>query len=314
MRLQRILDVHNGDALRKRKVISSKTREERARTLFLCFRQLHSAGLKLADPANLKPKHVEFLMKKWEAEGLSAATLQCRLSCLSALAAWVGKPGMLTAPGTYLLDPSKAKRTYLAQTDKSWSPKVADIDGLIEKVAAEDKYVGMQLRVIAAFGLRRKEGVMFRPFRAHKKTDVGEYIELTSTSGTKGGRPRVVPVTNDRQREVLAAAKVLANTPGAHIGDPTLNLQQQLARFSNLMTKYKITKAALGATAHGLRHQYLNDRYEALAGVPSPVRGGIVTTENKDACTLARYTTSEEAGHSRLQITGSYYGAARTCA
>lgn len=307
-KLQRIIDEHNGAALRKDKVISSKTKEDRARTLFLCFRQLREEGFMLADPANLKPKHVEALMRRWEEEKLSGSTLQCRLSILNALANWIGKPGMVKSAGDYLRNPANAVRSYVAKEDKSWSAHDIDIDKKIEEVTADDKYVGMQLKVIRAFGLRRKEGVMFRPFRAHKTSDAGEYIELTSTSGTKGGRPRVVPVTNDYQRQVLAEAKALAGTVGNHIGNPQLTLKQQLMRFSNLMTKFKITKLHLGSTAHGLRHEYLNDRYEQLAGIPSPVRGGVVTAENSEADLLARYTTSEEAGHSRLQVTTGYYG------
>lgn len=308
-KLQRLIDAHNRDALRKNKVISSKTREERARTLFLCFRQLREDGYKLADPTNLKPKHIEVLMRHWEREGLSGSTLQCRLSVLNALANWIGKPGMIRAPGEYLEDPANAQRSYVAKVDKSWSATEVDIEAKLAEVMADDKYVGMQLAVISAFGLRRKEGVMFRPFRAHKQSDGGgEYIELTATSGTKGGRARVVLVTNVYQRQILADAKALAGTAGNHIGNPQLDLQQSLARFSNLMTKHSITKKMMGSTAHGLRHQYLNDRYEQIAGMPSPVRGGVVTPETREADLLARYTTTEEAGHSRLQVTTGYYG------
>jgi integrase len=310
-KLQRILDTHNDAALRKHKVISNKTKEERARTLFLCFRQLREGGYKLAEPENIKPKHIEYLMRRWESEGLSGSTLQCRLSTLNAFAEWIGKPGMIGTAAEYLVDPANAARTYVAKKDKSWTA-APDLNpaAIIAMVCAADPYVGMQLRVIQAFGLRRKEGVMFRPYRAHKTSDAGEYIELTATSGTKGGRPRVVPITTEQQRQVLIDAKALAGTPGNHIGNPQLTLKQQLSRFSNLLTKLGVTHKELGATAHGLRHQYLNDRYEVIAGVPSPVRGGTVTDDNRDACTLARLTTTEEAGHSRLQVTGAYYGSA----
>lgn len=35
------------------------------------------------------------------------------------------------------------------------------------------------------------------------------------------------------------------------------------------------------------------------------------TKENRDATIRARYTTTEEAGHSRLSITSAYYGSTR---
>lgn len=41
------------------------------------------------------------------------------------------------------------------------------------------------------------------------------------------------------------------------------------------MKASSLTKAAIGATFHGLRHDYANDRLEDLSGVTSPVRGGL---------------------------------------
>ena len=71
-----------------------------------------------------------------------------------------------------------------------------------------------------------------------------------------------------------------------------------------------ITKRDLGVTAHGLRHEHLNELYERVTGVPSPVRSGSVT-HDLDRLThdIARARVSQEAGHSRLGISDAYIGA-----
>jgi hypothetical protein len=63
------------------------------------------------------------------------------------------------------------------------------------------------------------------------------------------------------------------------------------------MRKFGITKAALGITAHGLRREYANDRYEDFAGVASPVRGGSAIARADDRA--VRLRLAEELGHSR---------------
>lgn len=47
--------------------------------------------------------------------------------------------------------------------DKSRSAQGVDIEALIDKVCAFDPHVGASLRLIRAFGLRRKESMLLRP-------------------------------------------------------------------------------------------------------------------------------------------------------
>ena len=299
-KLQSIIDKHNRQALNKPKVISYKTMEERARTIFLAFRQMREGGFKVDDPSNLKPKHIDYLCARWLEEKLSAATLQSRLSIMRGFCKWIHKDGMVMSPAHYFGE--HGKRSYIAKEDKSFSAVGIDIDALIAKVLAEDFHVGMQLTVQFAFGLRRKEAVMFKPFRADK----GEYLSVTD--GTKGGRDRIVPIRTDSQRQALTVAKALAKTPDGFLGNPQLTLEQALYRYSNLVRKHGITEKLLGVTGHGLRHQYANDRYEEIAGEASPVRGGHATGVDDE---LARLTVTEELGHSRKQITAAYYGSSK---
>ena len=67
-----------------------------------------------------------------------------------------------------------------------------------------------------------------------------------------------------------------------------------------------IRDRAEGITSHGLRHGYANDRYEQIAGQPSPVRGG--TASDRDTDLAARLEVAEELGHSRESVTTHYLG------
>jgi hypothetical protein len=90
-------------------------------------------------------------------------TLGTCLSFLRGLASWLSKPGFIRPPAFYGLELAEYQRSAINERDKSWSAQGLDVDGLIDKVAAFDPYVGGMLRLIRAFGLRKREAIMFRP-------------------------------------------------------------------------------------------------------------------------------------------------------
>jgi len=63
---------------------------------------------------------------------------------------------------------------------------------------------------------------------------------------------------------------------------------------------------------HGLRHQYAQNRYEALTGWKAPAAGGqsskALTPEQREQDEQARQIISRELGHEREQITAVYLG------
>lgn len=308
--LDAIIREHNqykGTGHRKR-IASHRTREERELVLFRCFRELREeCGLKIDNPRNLKPKHVEALAKLWESRQLSAATIQGKMSILRTFAEWIGKPGMVTASADYVSDKAVVTRTYAADHDKGWSAAGLDIEDAFSRIALVDPYVAMQLEVIATFGLRRKEGVMFDPFMAEQG-----HVLLVGR-GTKGNRPRFVMIDSDEKRAVVHKAKAFVlKMKGAksHIGDPSKNLKQNLDRYSNVLKRFGITKAGLGITGHGLRAEFICDRLEER-GITAPVRSGSGIQESKLSegdQELALKKTSEEVGHSRTNVLAAYCG------
>jgi hypothetical protein len=61
---------------------SHATQAGRLQTLTLASRQLREAGFRQMQARSLKGKHVQALLQRWQAEGLSVGTLKNRLAHL----------------------------------------------------------------------------------------------------------------------------------------------------------------------------------------------------------------------------------------
>lgn len=301
--LQDIINRNNDRHAFKDKAVSFKTMHERAIFLFAFFRELRRNDDRSykVQPSGLGNRHVTFMLSRWIQRDLSPATIRLNLSYLRVFARWIGKEGMITSATDYVVDASRVRRTYGAQSDRSWSSHGLDAADIVSKIAVADPFVGAQLGMCVAFGLRVKEAIMFRPFVS---SNAGE-VQLIR--GTKGGRERRVPVDNDAKRSALELARRVAVDERGSLADPRRSLKQSCRRFYTVLEQFGITKRVRGVTAHGLRHQYGNDRYEQFAGAPSPVRGGPSLDRAVDRS--ARLRVAEELGHGRENITTAYMGA-----
>jgi integrase len=317
--LQDIITAHNDRHATKPKSVSFKTQTERACSLFRCFRDLHSLGYKIRNPYCLGGRHIRALVADWTSSEprarrarLSPAMIHAELSHLRTFSAWVNKPGLVRPAEAYVSDAALVARRYAATRDHSWRAREIDADKLIEEIAAHDAWVGAELRLARAFGLRVKETVMLKPRLAEVPSGQaadpsghpGPYLEVLR--GTKGGRLRHIPIDTPAKRAALDAAQALVAGDSQHLADPRRTLIQNLNRLGNVLKKFSVTKRALGVTAHGLRHEYAGDRYEAAAGVSPPVRGG--TRPDRETDHSIRLRIARELGHSRVQIVAAYLG------
>ena len=282
--------------------VSHETKHKRKHVLFLAFRELREDGYKISDPLNLKPKHIEHLVDRWVAAELSASTITNRISILNLFTVFIGKPGMVKAPEDYVDDKLIIKRSFVNKEDKSWSAKDVDPVAIAAKASAIDIYTGVHVDLMITFGLRVKEAMSLKPY----KSDYGQHLLVMD--GTKGGRTRIVHIDTEHKRQLIDKCKQLCGKVEKNMCHPDRSLVQEKNRLYYVMRKCDITKEQLGLTPHGLRHQYLNDRYEEIAGHPSPVRGGEIVDKEKDQ--EARLMTMLEAGHGRTKIGAAYYGSA----
>nr|WP_052170781.1 integrase domain-containing protein [Massilia sp. JS1662] len=330
--LKRILREHNWKHATKDKGVSARTQELRRDTLFKIFRTLRSARFKIA-PYNLGGRHIEFIMRYDTATAgmanelkilgskleprdapLAAATIQSNLSTLRTYCEWINKPGMVRS-AEYYADKYLVERTGNATRDRTWSGADVDRAAVVAKVTQADPVVGLQLEVMMAFGLRRKEAVMFCPTLAcvpnhglpDGETSTSYLAFLKVKRGTKGGRLRYVALRNETQEEVYLRALKAAPHPGSHIGYSGKTLKQALDKFSNVLRACGVTMDQLGVTPHGLRHEFASDLYFDLTEVQPPVKGGDPHL-SREAMDAAYLEVARQLGHNRPQISHAYLG------
>ncbi|AVT00727.1 integrase [Paracidovorax avenae] len=269
---------------------SHATQADRQRSLSLAARQLREAGFRQMRATSLKGKHVEALLQRWQAEGLSVGTLKNRMAHLRWWAEKVGKAGILPADNTKLGIP---ERRYVTNESKA-----KELGEGLDRIT--DSHVHMSLRLQAAFGLRREESIKFQP----RYADRSDHIAIKG-SWAKGGRDRTVPITTPEQRAALDDAHRLAGS-GSLIPAHKTYIQQRHVYDGQC-------KAAGLSNMHGLRHRYAQMRYEVLTGWKAPTAGGPgkakLNANQWMSDQQARQQISREFGHERLQVTSVYLGA-----
>ncbi len=330
-RLQDLIDANNERHSTRGKAVGYKTQNERAASFFRIFKRLREMGFKLEDPAHLGGRHIGWLMRDWTAEPalkaelaahgvryeprdepLSPAYIQQQLSFLRVLSSWIGKPGLVLPADAYVARHLVTRQTT-AQRDRSWTGNAVDPTEVLAQIASRCPRTALILEVMLAYGLRRKEAVMFVPTLAEvpahalpASADPGPYLAfLRIKRGTKGGRLRYTAIRHPSQARALARALEAAPN-GGHVGYPGLSLKQALRRFSNTLHRAGVNMKVLGVTGHGVRHQFAADLFIELAEVTPPVRGGGPV----DAATMqaAYLAVAEQLGHGRPQIAGAYLG------
>lgn len=277
------LGQHNRDG-------SFVTQSQRAHTLSLMADQLYALGYKKLHAHDLKGRHVNALVRLWQAQQLSPGTVKNRLSMLRWWAGKVGKSTVLALDNNRYGVPA---RTYVAKVSKAQDLPPATLAQI------RDPGIRLSLELQRAFGMRREESLKLVP----RQADHGAWLVLQS-SWTKGGRPREIPIRTAEQRDVLERAKVHARN---HSMIPRAKTYIQHRRVYDAETR----RVGL-LNMHGLRHAYAQERYRELTGWAAPAAGGPtmrqLTTAQRAVDYEARLVLSAELGHVRAQITTAYLG------
>jgi hypothetical protein len=269
---------------------SFATQAGRERILTLVANQLRQMGFVNMHAQSLKPRHVQQLVERWTAEGLSSGTLKNWMAELRWWAQKIGKANVVARSNDAY---GIADRRHVTNLSKARQLTAGDLAQIT------DPYTRASLQLQAAFGLRREESLKIQPVWA----DRGDRLALKD-SWTKGGRAREVPIRNTEQRQALDEAKSLAGKGSLIPADRSY--VEQLRRF-----EYQCDRAGIHRV-HGHRHQYAQERYRELTGWAAPAAGGPgsrqLTREQKLFDRKARLAISSELGHEREQITVVYLG------
>jgi integrase len=281
------------------KALSIKTQERRATALCKSFVELREGGFALQTPWSLKGKHVDYLVREWVAKGQSGGTIENKLTYLRAIAQWMGKANLVGTLGDYVdRREHDLVRSYVATEDRSWVAHGVDAAAKINEIARSCPHTAVQLKLQAAFGLRVEESFMLRPVEA-----VRHQRMLAVTRGTKGGRPREVPI--GRKLAILEEAARLSNGVSGSTVPADRTLKQWRDWYYYVLAKHGVTKSGLGVTSHGLRHGYLQTLYEEASGVPAPVKRAGLRPDPKEHEEAMRRVV-EAAGHSRVTKANAY--------
>lgn len=229
------------------------------------------------------------VVKLWQENNLSNATIKNRLSALRHLAKLIKKPYLIPSNS----DLNVGKRKYVSTENHALiNPDFTYIT---------NKNIKISLELQRILGLRREESLKIKPHLAHRDNQ----LHLQS-SWCKGGRGRMIPNKTDEQRYWLEEAKKVVGQAGNSLipQGKTYILQRHLY-------DKQVQHAGL-KNLHGLRHAYAQKPYKELTGWDAPICGGLksseYTPEQKEKDHLARMILAEELGHSREQITVNYCG------
>ena len=300
-------------SVRNKKIISQKTIEARLYGVCSSIDTLINLKFEMKTLVNVGEKHIAALHAAWRERGgrheKSAGrihNLNCYLRLLFDI--HLRKPGLVKPVNFYDVD---CKRTYAAVDDKSWDGRSINAESVIAGIAAnggDHQIVAAQLELCLAFGLRVSEAWLARPLELLDEAIGREMLRIQH--GTKGGRPREVPLIELAQLDVLRRVAAFARGQHQTMIPVRYTLPQWRSRYYTIVRSNGLQRGsevgALGVTSHGLRHQYLHALYKRLTGRGAPIKGA--TTIDLDTHRAALKTLIEHAGHSDIKKASAYLG------
>jgi len=289
------------------KRVSARTIKARWATLQKMVDIIYDAGFKPERAKNLGIKHLDAVFERWEQEELKHCTVQTYLSVYRFLAADLRRPDLMQHIDEYAKQKTEEHRKALAQHGKprekrAWSIQDERVATALLRIIEKDSLVALQLTLQHAFGLRVRESFRLRPAESYQ----GCRLELTR--GTKGGRPRTVPIETEEQRKLLEHALEVAKLNGGSMMPRDFSEISWRHHYYSVLRNCGFTQRDLGITSHGLRHDYAQRMYRKVSGLEAPVNAGTRYTDGKSgrADLVARLEVAEALGHGRYDITRHY--------
>lgn len=292
---------------------SYRTQEISLQVISESCRRLHRLGYYLDDVQGLTRKHIDAIVQSWRAENKAAATIQNQFSRIRIFCQWLGKGGIVSDKGAagHLpgVDPSELKVQTYTEKSVSWSGRGIDVCKKIDEALLQDVRHANMLRMNLAFGLRKKEDLKIKLWRADK----GHALEIDG-SVAKNGKFRSIPIDTATdygrfQRWVLEEAKVLCGKYEP-LGWPGRTFKQNENRYHYLNAKLGITKLDLGVVGHGLRAEFFENQ-AMLRGFLPVCLGGFPHQLKKEEIDRINLEVSQLGGHDDPHTISAYYGSLR---
>lgn len=277
---------------------SPDKQQSRHQNLMRSLKELQARGYsKRWDVHKIGKKEVNRLVRDWRDRGLTHKTIANRMADIRWLADKVNRSEEIPSNRDVGIGLRKNSSDYGENKSQQLSQhhldKMDDRMKLINQLKLE-------------FGLREKEALKFQHRYATSESD--KHINLKG-SWCKGGRPRSVSITNDRQRDLLNRVKSFQES---HKEKSMIPSNQKYMTYKKLV---QAKSTELEIKGHGLRHQWAHNRFtEISGGIKPPIAGGqaysTLSSVEKNRWDKAARIVNQELGHGRGRedITATYIG------
>ena len=259
---------------------SYKTRYNHIREVSRFVATLRKVGFGVQKWTNLTNKHVASVVEQWQHDGLKTSTIKEYLSGVRSVLNHFHNDRISPDNRPFGLE----NRVNVSNIDKSLSQQAYEnaVGALRSSDNINDNRIAAQLMLQRELGLRREEAVKFNPNRS-VMADGKVFI----TDGTKGGRDRILQHISDQAKAAIAYAKTVLS--GANTISNGMTERQWNNLYYRTIREHRISKEICGASSHGLRHAYAQERYQSLTGFDAPVK----------------FTSKEEFRSNAMQVAGN---------
>lgn len=253
---------------------SGKTVKQHKQSAESFVSAIRDVGLGVKSWENVTSKHLLAAVEKWKDDGLSTKTIHDKVSGVRQVAEAYGNDRLRTA--STLIDPETGERAlearvYVTNEQKSLSDE-ARLE-IQERLRTEyiDKFdtgprLAAQMQLARELGLRHEESRKFDLYR-----DVhGDRAFVNN--GTKAGRDRFVPMTDGARDAIEVLKPFYDKTFGNTM--PCREATWESRAYSAMHKVGMGRELDTGATFHGIRHTYAQERFEQMTGFPCRVAGG----------------------------------------
>ncbi len=294
---------------------SAKTRYQHRAEASRFVQELRAAGHGVQSWRNIGNKHVAAVVERWRARGLGNATMKEYLSGVRVIARAYGNQSIrptndFRAPdGGLLVGPRIAvDNINRAVPDQVYS---SALDGLRNGTEDQQRF-SIHLRLMREGGLRHEEARKLNPHRC-LLADGRVFI----SDGTKGGRERMISNPSPAFLAAIQDACRFVSRYGNLMPDGMGERSWEKKAYE-LACAAGISKAACGASLHGLRHAYAQERYAGITGFKCASAGGTLADAKETAGdgwrqldSDARLIIKSELGHGpdRDDVVARYLGA-----
>lgn len=257
---------------------SSLTRNDKLNCLRNIGRDMERQGL--GDILDLKPRHIHRYFGKLRDDGLSPGRMANHATAMRLLCRMMGKADIV--PSNRVLGCSRdvANRTKNSDVRQ-------DLEKAAEVRAALSENHKIAYDLARTCGLRQKETLL-----SHKIVN-RDGVDYLVVEGSKGGRPRQIPITTVEQRQVLEVNSAYRSAHGGKLIDHEKSLKQGLKALQNDLSAAGATRTS-GANMHTLRREWIIAQCELILSEPEVLREQMI----KDLV--------EHIGHGRKEVLRAY--------